>query len=72
MSTINFDVTGMHCDGCAGRLEKVLMKKEGISDAKASFTENSCVVTVDDAQIDRTQIIAAIEGANFKVTGEQS
>lgn len=70
MSILEFEVTGMHCDGCASRLEKVLLKKDGISAAKASFADNRCVVTADDAQIDRSEIIAAIEGANFQVTGE--
>ena len=72
MSTIDFEVTGMHCDGCARRLEKVLLKKQGIKEAKANFSDNSCLVTADEAEIDRAAIVAAIEGANFQVTGERS
>ena len=71
MSTLEFQVSGMHCDGCASRLEKVLLKKDGVSDAKASFADNRCVVSADEAQISRGEIVAAIEGANFQVTGEQ-
>lgn len=72
MGTIDFEVTGMHCDGCARRLEKVLLKKDGISEAKASFADNSCVVTADEKLIDRDSIVAAIEGANFQVEGVRS
>ncbi len=72
MSKIDFEVTGMHCDGCARRLEKVLLKKPGVREAQASFADKSCVVTVDEGQIDRAALVAAIEGANFQVTGERT
>lgn len=70
MGRIALEVTGMHCDGCAQRLEKVLKKKDGIDDAKASFETNQCVVTADESVIGRPEIIAAIEAANFQVSGE--
>lgn len=72
MSNIKFEVTGMHCDGCARRLEKVMLKQSGITDAKASFADNSLSLTADEAEIGRAAIVSAIEGANFQVTGERA
>lgn len=67
MKTINFNVSGMSCGGCSGRLKKVLEKADGVKSADASHEQNSCEVVFDPDAIGKEQIAALIEGANFKV-----
>ncbi|HIO11709.1 MAG TPA: heavy-metal-associated domain-containing protein, partial [Deltaproteobacteria bacterium] len=49
METVNWNISGMHCDGCANRLQKVLSGKEGVQSAKASFAEKQASLVYDSA-----------------------
>jgi copper chaperone CopZ len=39
METINWSISGMHCDGYSARLQKVLSEKTGVQSAEVSFAE---------------------------------
>ena len=67
METRKFNVSGMSCGGCSGRLKKVLEKADGVASADASHEQSSCEVAFDPAVIGADKLVALIEGANFKV-----
>jgi len=57
-------VEGMTCNGCVSRLQKVLSRLEGVTNAVVTLEPGEAKV---DGNISRQAIIAAIEGAGFDV-----
>ena len=68
METVNWNISGMHCDGCANRLQKVLSGKEGVQSAKASFAEKQASLEYDSVIISQEQLQDTIEKAGFEFT----
>ena len=60
-------VSGMTCNGCASRLERVLAKQEGVEAATVSYADGTAVVS---GMIDLARIKEAVENAGFEVSGE--
>ena len=68
MKKIELKIDGMHCDGCAKRLENALKKKENIKSAEVSFEEKKAVIEFD--KIKKEEIENYIEEIGFKSLGE--
>ncbi len=64
---VEVPVTGMTCNGCASRLERVLAKQEGVEAATVSYPDGTAVVA---GMIDIAVIKEAVENAGFEVAGE--
>ncbi|MGY8700222.1 MAG: heavy-metal-associated domain-containing protein [bacterium] len=67
METINWSISGMHCDGCSARLQKVLSGKTGVQSAEVSFAEKQASLEYDSALITANQLQQAIEKAGFEI-----
>ncbi len=67
MNHISLPVEGMTCATCAGRIEKVLSKQNGVSEAVVNLAMEQADVTYDGAAIDVAGISEAIRKAGFKV-----
>lgn len=67
MAKITLKIEGMHCDACASRLEKALVKKENIQSAKVSFKEKTAEIVYDKISI--KEIEEYIEDIGFKSLG---
>ena len=65
---ITLKIDGMHCDGCATRLEKALLNKENIKKVKVSFKEKTAVIEYDN--IDKKEVEKYIEEIGFHSLGE--
>lgn len=59
-------ITGMTCAACAARVEKVVSKMAGISDAAVNFATENLSVEYDEAETSRQKIGEAIEKAGYK------
>ena len=46
--TVTFDVEGMTCASCALRIERVLTRQDGVTDAAVSFAGREARVTITD------------------------
>jgi copper chaperone CopZ len=68
METINWSISGMHCDGCSARLQKVLSGKTGVQSAEVSFAEKQASLEYDSALITANQLQQAIEKAGFEIS----
>ncbi len=68
MEKIELKIDGMHCDGCAKRLENALKKKENIKSVEVSFEEKKAVIEFD--KIKKEEIENYIEEIGFKSLGE--
>jgi copper chaperone CopZ len=57
-------VSGMTCDGCAGMVEKGLLKVEGVKTAKVDFKTGEAQVSFDKTKTTPERIVAAFNQAN--------
>lgn len=73
MEKIMFDITGMTCSACQGRIEKGISKMDGIEEVRVNLLTNSMSVVFDAEKADTGQIIKKVEhigyGASLKTTG---
>lgn len=67
MTTKSFNITGMHCDGCAARLQKLFERAEGVSQAAVSFAAGEAKVTFNEAVIDEAGLKEIVKKAGFDI-----
>lgn len=64
-----FDITGMHCAACVGRVEKVVSCMDGVADVKVNLlTRKGSVTYTDDSKVTPDDVIKAITGIGFGAT----
>ena len=64
-------VSGMTCGGCAGMVEKRLLKLEGVKTAKVDFKTGEARVEFDSRKTAPEKIVAAFNEANSGFRVEQ-
>ena len=67
MAEVDYKVTGMHCDGCAARLKKVLEAADGVRRAEASFDAGRSHIEFDMNKIGEEDLKAIIRKAGFDI-----
>lgn len=67
MKNINLKIEGMHCDGCAKRLEKVLNNIEGVERATVSFNDKCASVEYTEEKVSVEELKETIVDAGFEV-----
>jgi Cu+-exporting ATPase len=65
LATIELPVTGMTCASCQTRVQKVLAKQEGVSDATVNLLMESATVTYDPLTTGPDSLIRAIEKTGY-------
>ncbi|MDH5493822.1 MAG: heavy metal translocating P-type ATPase, partial [Myxococcales bacterium] len=60
-------VEGMTCASCASRIERVLGRIEGVSEASVSFASERAVLRYDPSKVGGAAFVEAIEKAGFEV-----
>ncbi len=59
-------ISGMHCAACVRRVERALVKVDGVSEASADFIAGRAVVEFDRS-VDHPSLSAAISGAGYEL-----
>ncbi|MGL5812999.1 heavy-metal-associated domain-containing protein [Aeromonas sp.] len=62
--TIELNVSGMSCGGCAASLQKALLAQSAVTQAKVDFDSSKAVV---ESSLSKAEIIALIEAKGFSV-----
>lgn len=57
----NYQITGMTCSACAGRIERTLNKLNGIDKANVNFAAEKLYVSYNDKNITENEIVSAIK-----------
>ncbi|MEI6846308.1 MAG: HAD-IC family P-type ATPase, partial [Candidatus Firestonebacteria bacterium] len=65
---IVFNITGLHCASCVGRVEKKLHTLKGVKRAEVNLALNNAVVEYDPEKISFLQLKKAVETTGFGVT----
>ncbi len=73
-SSFSFDVGGMTCSACAGRVEKSLMRLPGVLIANVNIALERADVTTVAGQVDRQLLIRTVEKAGYTAnfTGDET
>ncbi len=66
-SRVYLPVEGMTCASCAARIERVLRKQDGVSEAAVNFASGQASVVFDAATIGADALAHSIERAGFRV-----
>ncbi len=67
MTKEEFKIEGMHCTGCASRLQRVLAQKEGIESTSVNFEHKNASVKFDEQKISEEELKQAIRETGFVV-----
>ncbi|RKD89277.1 heavy metal translocating P-type ATPase [Halopiger aswanensis] len=67
--TARLAVPEMDCPSCAGKVDKSLQRVGGVVDADLNPTTGTATVTYDPERTAESDVVAAIEGAGYEVTG---
>lgn len=65
MKTLEIELEGMHCEGCAETIQALLKLESGVQTLAVSFKEKHARVLYDPARTDSRRLIAAIEKAGY-------
>ncbi len=68
MQTLTFDVSDMTCGGCTGKVQRTLIKLDGVSHAEVTLRPGVATVLADPARITSAQIQEAITALGFPAT----
>lgn len=71
IKTHTYKVEGMTCAVCAGRVEKVTKKIDGVQDSVVNLTTEKMSITVDDDIVTYGDIKRAVEKAGYKLVREE-
>ena len=64
--TQTIQIEGMHCAACVRRVERALVKVEGVSEATADFIAGRAIIEVD-RPVEQPMLSAAITGAGYEL-----
>ena len=67
MQTLNFDIEGMTCSGCAAHVENEVNKLSGIISVSASYDNENATVTFDKSKTAKKDIEKAINSTGYQV-----
>lgn len=67
MKTTSFKIEGMHCDGCAQTIKRVVEQEPGVQSATVSFKDQEARVLYDSKATGEDRLVAAIERPGFRV-----
>src|SRR5215211_5628430 len=66
--TCAFDIGGMTCASCVGRVEKALKKLDGVADARVNLANETATVDFDPQQAGLAEFAAAVERSGYTAT----
>lgn len=67
METAEFNLPGMTCETCAGKIETAITQYQGIFNIKFDFKTRNVNVTFDENMVDSNSIKSAIKNAGYEV-----
>ncbi|WP_435092923.1 heavy metal translocating P-type ATPase [Halorubrum sp. N11] len=70
--TASLAVPEMDCPSCAGKVDNALGRLDGVTDAALNPTAGTATITYDSDAVDEDDVVEAIEGAGYEVTGGRS
>ncbi len=67
MKTVVLKIDGMHCDGCAERLSKLLEREHGVRGVTVLYAHSSAKIGFNEAVTSQEQLHKVVTTAGFSV-----
>lgn len=67
MTTEVIKVPEIHCNHCATSIEGAVGQLDGVEKVSVAIDERTVEVTYDESNLDRSRVVAAIEGQGYEV-----
>ncbi|MFC3419349.1 heavy metal translocating P-type ATPase [Salinicoccus hispanicus] len=67
-----FDITGMTCAACSSRIEKVLNKTDGVSNAAVNLTTESAVIEYNSSVVTEKDLMDKVGNLGYEAKPKQS
>ncbi len=71
-TTAVFDITGMTCASCRGRVERALAAVDGVAKVEVNLATQQARVAFDASRTERAVLVAAVAGAGYGVAAPTS
>jgi copper chaperone CopZ len=68
MKDIRLSIAGMHCDGCASRIQGLLEKAPGVRGVAVSYAEKEAKIRFNPHATDQERVAEVVRTAGFDVT----
>ncbi len=68
LETVSVEVKGMSCASCVSRVEKVLLKVEGITHASVNLASEKAEVSFDADLVQAEKILSVINQAGYEAS----
>ena len=68
---LDFAVEGMTCGSCAARVQRVLAKQPGVTEAQVNFATGTARTTVTDASVDVDALRRAVDHIGYRLVGHE-
>ncbi|UNU73195.1 heavy-metal-associated domain-containing protein [Moraxella nasovis] len=68
IDTLTLRVEGMTCDGCVSSVYNAINELAGVKNVDVNLPLKTAVIDYDDTQLDKIELINAVEEAGFSVT----
>ncbi len=62
-----FKIKGMHCAGCAGTIERALLKTAGVRSASVNFASESALIEFDEQVVAEPNLAKAVQSVGYKL-----
>src|SRR5699024_7931955 len=69
---VEFDISGMTCAACSNRIEKVLNKTDGVSNATVNLATENAVIEYNSNVLSERDLIARIDNLGYGATAKES
>lgn len=70
MTTTSFRIEGMHCDGCAQRIRRVLEREPGVQKVAVSHSGGDARVQYDGERVTLDRLREVVERAGYTAHGD--
>ena len=57
MTTTTLKIDGMHCDGCAARIQSLLSKEPGVREAAVSFADGAARLSFNTQAVNADRLV---------------
>lgn len=68
LETVEFNITGMHCAGCAAGIEATVKLLDGVKTASVNFGTSKGIFTFDPSKVKKEDIINKIRELGYDVS----
>ncbi len=67
MTTKQFKVNGMTCNGCAGTIDNILNMQNGVEEVDVRYPENEATVKYDESIIAEDRMIEIVKMMGYEL-----